>query len=208
MDWSQEEIEAIVADYLQMLTLELTGQAYNKTLHRRHLRQKLVNRTDASIEFKHSNISAVLLDLGFPSIIGYKRRSNYQRQLAQVVVEQASANELLNSAAFSAVQRPAVPPKLDDFSRVKTEAPQREHQADDVVHPMNFRAFKRDYLEREAANSSLGLAGEEFVMQFEHWRLVELGQKRLADKVEHVSKLQGDGLGYDVLSFDLDGRER
>ena len=37
---------------------------------------------------------------------------------------------------------------------------------------------------------------------------VELGQQRLADQVDHVSQSQGDGLGYDVLSFESDGRER
>lgn len=208
MDWSKEEIEAIVADYLQMLTLELSGQTYSKSLHRQHLQQKLVNRTDASVEFKHANISAVLIDLGFPYINGYKPRSNYQQQLAQVIVEQVQTKVVLDAAALAAVQRPAVLPNLDDFAKVRTDAPQRNHQANAVSPAMNFRAVKRDYLEREAANRSLGLAGEEFVLQFEHWRLVELGQKRLAEKVEHVSKLRGDGLGYDVLSFDLDGRER
>ena len=30
----------------------------------------------------------------------------------------------------------------------------------------------------------------------------------LADRVEHVSQTNGDGLGYDVLSFDASGKER
>ena len=30
----------------------------------------------------------------------------------------------------------------------------------------------------------------------------------LADRVEHVSHTKGDGLGYDVLSFDASGKER
>jgi hypothetical protein len=37
MDWTREEVEAIVADYLEMLTLELLGQKFNKTEHRRNL---------------------------------------------------------------------------------------------------------------------------------------------------------------------------
>ena len=37
MEWTREEIEAIVADYLHMLTLELSGQAYSKADHRRRL---------------------------------------------------------------------------------------------------------------------------------------------------------------------------
>lgn len=30
----------------------------------------------------------------------------------------------------------------------------------------------------------------------------------LAERVEHVSQTEGDGLGYDVKSFDVNGRER
>jgi hypothetical protein len=78
MDWSREEVEAIVADYLQMLTMELAGQNFNKTEHRRRLQTKLNGRSDGSIEFKHGNISAAMIDFGFPYIRGYKPRANYQ----------------------------------------------------------------------------------------------------------------------------------
>ena len=39
--WSREEVEATVADYFHMLTLQLAGQQYNKTTHRREVLQKL-----------------------------------------------------------------------------------------------------------------------------------------------------------------------
>ena len=208
MDWSPEEVEAIVADYLHMLTLELSGQTYSKTEHRRQLQSKLNDRSEGSVEFKHGNISVVMIDLGFPYIRGYKPRSNYQHQLTEVVAAQVQSRQSLDQAAMAAVQQPAAVPILADFAKVKTDAPLREHRAAVTTNSPTFRAVKRDYLEREAANRSLGMAGEEFVLQFEHWRLVELGQKRLADKVEHRSKVQGDGLGYDVLSFETDGRER
>ena len=70
MDWTREEVEAIVADYLLMLTLELSGQKYSKAEHRRQLQTKLQQRSEGSIEFKHCNISAVMIDIGFPSIRG------------------------------------------------------------------------------------------------------------------------------------------
>ena len=65
-DWRREEVELIVADYLSMLLQELAGQPYNKTAHRRLLRQRLPARSDGSIEFKHANISAVMLEMGYP----------------------------------------------------------------------------------------------------------------------------------------------
>ena len=45
-------------------------------------------------------------------------------------------------------------------------------------------------------------------MNYERERLRQAGEKRLGDRVEHVAVAKGDGLGYDVLSFDVDGRER
>ena len=45
-------------------------------------------------------------------------------------------------------------------------------------------------------------------MEFEARRLFNEGAKQLVDRIEHSSKLKGDGLGYDILSYDADGRER
>jgi hypothetical protein len=59
-DWSDIEVELIVVDYLSMLQMELAGQPFSKTEHRRKLHPLLNNRSDGSIEFKHQNISAVL----------------------------------------------------------------------------------------------------------------------------------------------------
>src|SRR5690606_24742934 len=69
-DWSREEVEACVADYLRMLTLELNGQHYNKTEHANQLMKLLGGRNRPSVEFKHCNISAVLIALGYPYIRG------------------------------------------------------------------------------------------------------------------------------------------
>ena len=52
-DWSQAEVQNTVADYFDMLRLDLLGQSYNKTEHRSHLIAKLDNRSDAAIELKH-----------------------------------------------------------------------------------------------------------------------------------------------------------
>src|SRR5690606_20583960 len=38
--------------------------------------------------------------------------------------------------------------------------------------------------------------------------LIHAGQERLAAKIEHVSKLRGDGDGFDILSFETSGKER
>jgi hypothetical protein len=207
-DWSAEEVHTITSDYLHMLSLELAGQSYNKSEHRAGLKVRLKNRTDGSIEFKHCNISAALIDLGFPSIRGYKPRANFQALLMDVLQRHLLANKPLDQLALAAVEQPAVLPIVAAFSKIKTEAPVYHLVASEAKTIGAPKAFKRDYLAREAANSSLGLAGEQLVVNYEHWRLNALGLPRLADQVEHVSKTKGDGLGYDVLSFDPDGKER
>ena len=214
-DWSPREVAAIVADYLQMLTLELSGQQYNKSAHRRALADRLDGRSESSIEFKHRNISAVMLDLGYPPLRGYLPLFNYQRTaLTAAVVDQVDRMPILDQAAQSAVDMPAQAPELHDFAKVLAEVPKPKNTAPVLLAEEsagNYRTrvpFRRDYLEREARNRSLGLAGEMFIVAYERWRLIESGAGRLADRVEHVAATQGDGLGFDILSFEPSGRER
>lgn len=208
-DWQREEVELIVADYLAMLLQELAGQSYSKAAHRRQLPHRLTVRSEDSIEFKHANISAVMLELGYPYISGYQPRSNFQRDLLTETVErQVRHHPQLDDLALSAVERPAVASEHADFTRVLSEAPRAEHAVRESSPAYLQKPVKRDYFAREAQNRSLGAAGELFALSFERWRLVQQGAGQLADKVRHVSVEEGDGLGYDIRSFDVDGRER
>jgi hypothetical protein len=209
-DWTRIEVEATVADYLHMLVLELSGQAYNKSAHRRTLLSKLNHRTAGAIELKHRNVSAILCILGFPWIAGYKPLGHFQFLLREVVEEQLALNKLVDEAALTATLTPAVVPLIDNFSSVLVEAPKLATEVKESSTPPYYSSSstKRDYLEREARNISLGKAGEEFAINFEHFRLHRLGLKKLANKIEHVSNSKGDGLGYDILSFEPDGQER
>jgi hypothetical protein len=122
-DWSNTEVEAIVADYFAMFDKELRGQPFNKTEHRRHLQSLLNSRTDGSIECKHQNISAVLIELGFPYIAGYKPLGNYQELLRRVVVEWLAVDKNLTSIVEEEVQRSAKVPTVDDILRAMVEPP-------------------------------------------------------------------------------------
>ncbi|MEX2476231.1 DUF3883 domain-containing protein [Marinobacter sp.] len=46
------------------------------------------------------------------------------------------------------------------------------------------------------------------MLQYEEYRLRSAGKVGLADRIEHVSNSKGDGLGYDILSFEPSGKER
>jgi len=207
-DWSRAEVEATVADYLAMLAGELSGVPYNKAAHRRELGKLLDDRSEQAIEFKHANISAVLIDLGFPYIAGYKPRSNYQQLLYEVVSDRLAASpQLLNVAAADADQ-PIVVPEVEDILSVLTSPPTSTEPPRAAHQPGNRRSFSTNYLEREARNRSLGSAGEEFVLNFERARLLSLNKDLLAGRIEHTSRTRGDGEGYDILSFEESGRER
>ena len=212
--WSRVEVEATVADYFTMLSLELRGESYNKTQHRRNLMQLLSERSEAAVERKHQNISAILIQRGFPYISGYKPLYNYQNLLREIVEQQLMlATELQVLAAKDAGYVPHLP-TIDDILKALTSPPERS------TAPVNLREQIRDpfalrkkplpvnYLEREAKNQSLGLAGEEFVLRFEQARLIAAKNEKLAYGVEHVSRTQGDGMGFDVLSFNENGSER
>lgn len=209
-DWSRIEVEACVADYLKMLTLELNGQRYSKAEHARALAHLLDGRSRPSIEFKHCNTSAVMQELGYPSINGYKPRGNYQALLFDVVEAQLLTNAAVQEAAQAATLRPAVATMTEDHPDpwVPAPAPVKGVREQPPEYAPRFSAVQRDYLAQEARNRSLGRAGELFVLELEARRLHADGKKVLAERVEHVAATQGDGLGYDVLSFDHDGRER
>ena len=209
-NWSRAEVEATVANYLHMLTLELSGQQFNKTEHRNNLLRKLKNRTGGAVERKHQNISAILIAQGWPYISGYKPLGNYQGLLAEVVADRIAQDNSFDFAAESAASRPATVPLIPTNSNVMVEPPKLVQSAQSPIADYvanGKRGIKRDYIDREARNSLLGTAGEEFVVAYERQRLHEAGKKRLAERVDHIALSKGDGLGYDVLSFDTTGRE-
>ncbi|MGV6991245.1 DUF3883 domain-containing protein [Gordonia amicalis] len=208
-DWSRSEVELCVAEYLQLLTLQLNGQRINKRERATRLAEKLNNRSRTSVEFKHCNISAVMSELGYPPVAGYKPRPHIQRILVDVVEEQLRTNPAVEEAVSAAVQRPAVAPDISFDRDVWVPVPEPAGQPKNTA-PVGgrFNPVRRDYLAQEARNRSLGLAGELFVTELESRRLHAAGRRDLSRRVDHVAQTQGDGLGYDVLSFEVDGTEK
>lgn len=211
-DWSEFEVEAVVTDYFAMLLNELRGEQYSKTAHRHALARLLDDRSDGSVEFKHQNISAVLIESGYPYISGYKPRWNYQQLLADAVMARLQVDHKLDRAVREAVDAKAESVIAGDIlSRLEPPPEATERDGSRVNQAAKGRPGVRapvNYLEREARNRSLGLVGEEFVLAFERARLLAAGRERLALQVEHVSLTQGDGLGFDIRSFEPEGTER
>jgi hypothetical protein len=206
--WSNIEVELIVADYFAMLEKELAGLDYSKTEHRGKIEKLLNNRSGGSIEYKHQNISAVLRNLYRPYVKGYRPLGNYQHLLEDKVIDYFISHPDLENLFELFSKRTVGEHELKiNYERIEVDPPAvtkvKEPLA--VYHRM---PVKINYLEREQNNRNLGLIGEEIVVEFEKRKLIGIGKEKLADKIEWISKEQGDGAGFDILSRYPNGKDK
>lgn len=199
--WSREENEAVVAEYLSMLEQELSRQAYVKRAANQRV-QTLTNRSHASIEFKFAIVSAALRDIHAPYIDGYKPYANYQADLAQVLDEALASRPFLAELMRSEVLDEALP--RVDFQWAVSEPPVTEFSE----QRRRSSPLHTDFVALEAANRKLGLAGELLVLTREREHLRERGRSDLAERVRHVSVEDGDGAGFDIESWTVEGQPR
>jgi hypothetical protein len=199
-DWTDKELDLIVADYFSMLDSELLRTPYDKTQHRRAL-MSLIDRSNSSIEFKHHNISAVLQQLDLPWINGYKPRAHFQKTIVDAIDRYISLHPT--------AQHP------ENLVNGLTERPQLFVESPPTLAPKALRpeiierlVRKFNPAERDFRNRKLGYDGEEMILKFEHERLRQIDRPDLARKIRWISKEDGDGAGYDILSFDHKGEER
>ena len=74
-----------------------------------------------------------------------------------------------------------------------------------------FIGRKVDWEKVRDRNNEIGDQGEEFVLEFEIDRIIEtlsIERAKAMQNVQHLSRLQGDGLGYDISSINDDGSPR
>jgi len=207
-NWTDDENDAIVADYFAMLADDEAGRPYSKADHNRRLQTK-IGRPRGSIEYKHQNISAVLKGLGESWISGYKPAFNFQGALVDAVARWLATHP----SWIVGENRPALMPT---HSRVRSVAPlwvgppptHSNVPPPAELEQMTAIANKFDVAGRDARNRALGRAGEERVVAHERSVLMSANRADLAKRVRWVSDEDGDGAGYDVESFEIDGRSR
>lgn len=198
--WQDDELDLIVADYFTMLSDELAGTAYVKSRHSSALMHQ-IERSHRSVEFKYQNISAVLVELGLPWIPGYKPKENYQNALFFAVDRYLSRNP----SEFQLPSAITTAPVSDASVFVPTPEPVQARRRQPAALRSLVRKF--DPAERDLCNRNLGRAGEAFVVEVERKRLEGANRRDLAKKIRWVAAEDGDGAGYDVLSFDSSGSE-
>lgn len=199
--WSGEENRVTARAYVELLCAELQDQRLVKAELNRRV-QQATGRSKGAVEFKFQNISAVLQDLTHPWVEGYKPATNYQDSLRDAVLDAVNTDVI--RLAFESITR-----SDPDLDRLKTlsvvDPPSVLPKLND---PVTRRAVKVDFVRLDAENRERGAAGERLVLEHERSRLRTQGLPDLAERVEHVSQTQGDGLGFDVMSFRADGTER
>ncbi len=202
-DWTAREIDLILLDYFHMLKMETVGQHYVKS-HRNAALQSVIGRSRGSIEFKHQNISAVLLKLGMPWIPGYKPMANYQRALINGIERYLDASHEIFSPRV--VHQPD---RLAEEGALFFEPPPAITAAKSPQPSFLSRLVRKfDPAKRDARDRALGRLGEERVLLSERARLTASGRKDLAGKVRWIAEEDGDGAGFDILSFSKSGQER
>lgn len=200
--WTREENEFTVAQYFQLLEEELAHQRPTKTAFNQRVRDA-TGRGRGAVEYKFQNVSAVLYELRAPWVEGYKPAFNYQADLAEVVRERLEERPALLSLMRNRMEDVAVP-RMDVSWNVIAPPVVAEFSSRQSAP----RVLHTDFARLEEANRSLGAAGESLVLRREKEALRGAGRPDLADRVEHVSRTRGDGLGYDIASFTAGGAPR
>lgn len=220
--WTAEELEVILDEYLDILQIEVAGGEVVKAQRVRALRE-VISRSRPAIEMKHQNISAVMAALGLPFIWGYKPLGNYQAALFEAVASRISKDRLHEKLALT---DPESEDRLRPGGRSRDSQPnwlptavlppdgwECDPEPPDISSPSSIdpridRIIRKfDPAARDAKARALGEAGEAFLFQAERNRLLAKGRDDLAMKVRWVAKEDGDGAGFDILSFSITGRE-
>lgn len=203
-DWSDVENDAVVASYFAMLGEELANRPYNKAAYNRLL-QEQIGRTHGSIEFKLSNVSAAAKSFALPIIRGYRPRFNFQMSLAEAIARWLARHpqwemQLAQPEQFELAEASSI--FVGVAPTLRNTPPPEE------LEKMQAVARRFDIAGRDERNRALGHAGEELVLHRERAQLAQQGRGDLAARVRWVSAEDGDGAGYDIASFTVEGRER
>lgn len=92
---------------------------------------------------------------------------------------------------------------VDSGKLIVSAPPPRDRIPGDTYETLRARVASPRMPEDQARR--LGLLGEQLVLQHERSALRAAGRPDLAERVEHIAITQGDGAGYDIISYSLDG---
>lgn len=136
-------------------------------------------------------------------MINSSRNDTKFDQKVRNMISHRQNNELLKYCEYqrsgtNGILRSKSMPKLTTTNLETKEIKERkEKKRKFIARRVNFDAINK-------RNKVIGLKGEEFVLEHEKQRL----SPELSEKIIHVSLDEGDGAGYDILSYDHSGKPK
>ena len=155
--------------------------------------------TYATLLYAHSGgVTAVINATAAAAIAAAREQTGRVRRIlaAHRGIGGVLREDLIDTAAFDAAALERLATQL------ALEAPPPSSKPPERTR--SFKGVKVDHAAREHACRRLGRSGEDMVLAYERQRLREADRPDLAEAVEHVSRTEGDGLGYDILSYTPD----
>lgn len=202
-DWTQQENTHAISTYLTMMRREGAGEKVVKAHEYRRLHEENPNRSVKAYEFKMQNISAVLALNDLPYITGLTPADAYQNLLEEMLLDRLENDQTERAMVLAygkGLLKQWTQPTV--AAQLTLEAPPPSSKPPERTR--SFKGVKVDHAAREHACRRLGRSGEEMVLAYERQRLREADRPDLAEAVAHVSRTEGDGLGYDILSYSPD----
>jgi hypothetical protein len=204
--WSRQEVEVAVRAYVGMLQDETAGRPYRPANVVDQLVGQLPGRTAEAVETRFRGISGALEQEGSGWIEDFEP-TNDQAIPVDLVRSYVGPGHSVGEAL--AAYGDAASPPLSD----------RILSTDDVLVPVPSAQRSSTRRSRVGLAGSpisalqdfrkkkLGNAGEQWVIDLERERLRRSDRPDLADRIRWMAR-ESDSHGYDVKSFDIDGRER
>lgn len=135
--------------------------------------------------------------------INLNRNDTKFDQKVRNMVSHRQNNDLLKYCEYrrvgqNGILRSKSLPKLEPKETINKETEERREKQ------RKFKARKVNFDDINTRNKALGLQGEMFILDLEKQKL----PSDLRKKVIHVSIEEGDGAGYDILSYETSGKPK
>ncbi len=144
-------------------------------------------------------------------ILHYKRQVpvlTIRGMQALLYVSDQEVNVYLEKQILSEIDTSLEHKKLSFVRDDIVDAARSEERATTINRKRESVNRKTNHMKANIQKQVNGLKAERLVMQMEVENLITNGRSDLAEQVKHISVEEGDGCGYDIKSFSLDGKEK
>jgi hypothetical protein len=211
-------------DYVFMVTFEQSPVQYNfdesvtntgiltwQSQPQQHLEERRIlnfinhdHEKDNIYLFLRTNKKSLYTYLGKLAYLSHNPKSEKPVHFKWQILDWNIGNEVLADIGLQLISSNSV--ESPSNLLVISNPPYATNTNSKIEH--SFVGRKIDFAENEKNNRELGFAGEELVINMEREHLIQNDRHDLAEKVIHTSQIIGDGTGFDIMSFDLEGTKK